>query len=69
MVTLSDLEVSALCVLEHLHCRVECMVVNPKEGKVVLLDSETIELYPPQIKVTELGEPMGGIILWRTIDD
>ena len=69
MVTLSDLEVSALCVLEHPHFRVECMVVNPKEGKVVLLDSETIELYPPQIKVTELGEPMGGIILWRTIDD
>lgn len=69
MVTLSDLEVSALCVLEHSHCRVECMVVNPKEGKVVLLDSETIELYPPQIKVTELGESMGGIILWRTIDD
>ena len=70
MLTLSELEVSALCELELAYGRrIKCIVVNPKEGKVVVLpDEDEIDFNPPESKVTAIGEPMGSIIIWRAID-
>ena len=69
MITLSELERSTLCVLDHQRLRVECMVVNPEKGRVVHLGLEEIVYYSPESRITAIGEPMGSIIIWRAIDD
>ena len=61
--TLRELGKCDFCEIEDKGLHFNCMVLNPETGETIRLASKTIVFYPPESKITKIGN-----ITWETID-